>query len=332
MTERTIVLSRRDVEGLLDLDTCIAAVQEAFRLQSEGRAGRAAMLGYPSPAGRGGFHVKAAALDLGRVYFAAKINGNFSGNPLERGLPAIQGIVALFDAADGSPLALMDSIEITTLRTAAATAVAARYLARPGSRVAAVCGCGRQGRAQLRALARVLPLERAFVFDVSSDAASRFARELGAELGIDIEEVAAPQQAVAGSDVCVTSTPSRRPYLARQDLPPGLFLAAVGSDAPDKQELDPAILASATVVVDSLEQCAEIGELHHALEAGVLQRSSVHAELADLVVRRRAGRAEDDEVTVFDSTGVALEDVAAAVAVYERALAAGSGNLLELGF
>ena len=122
-----LLLTRRDVAALLDLDACIGAVEAAFRLQGEGRAPRPGVLGYP--AGGGGFHVKTAALTLSRAYFTAKINGNYAGNPKRLGLPAIQGVVVLCDAENGSPLAIMDSIEITILRTAAATAVAARRAA-----------------------------------------------------------------------------------------------------------------------------------------------------------------------------------------------------------
>ncbi len=321
----TLLLTRRDVAELLDLDECIAAVERAFRLHAEGRTLPPGVLGIP--AGEGGFHIKAAGLG---GYFAAKINGNFSGNPARFGLPAIQGVVALFDAEKGSPLALMDSIEITILRTGAATAVAARYLARPDARVATVCGCGNQGRVQLRALTRVLPLARAYAFDTDPARAGRFAAEMSAELGIEVAAVADLAAAVKASDVCVTCTPSRRAFLGRADVAPGTFVAAVGADNEDKQELEPTLVASSTLVVDVLEQAATIGELHHALDAGLMTRAEVHAELGEVVAGRKPGRASRDAVTIFDSTGTALQDVAAAVAVYEKARVAGRGLTLDL--
>ena len=156
----TLLLGREDVAALLNLDECIAAVEEAFRLDSEGRSLPPGVLGVPARGG--GFHVKAAGLELSRTYFAAKINANFSQNFERFGLPAIQGVILLCDGENGRPLALLDSIEVTILRTGAATAVAAKYLARPRSQTATVCGCGNQGRVQLRALTRVLPIERAY--------------------------------------------------------------------------------------------------------------------------------------------------------------------------
>ena len=325
----TLLLTRADVQELLGWDECIAAVESAFRLHAAGKSLPPGVLGVPSRGG--GFHVKAAGLDRGRLYFAAKTNANFPDNPALRGLPAIQGVVVLCDGEDGRLLAVMDSIELTIRRTAAATALAARWLARPDSEVVTVCGCGQQGRAHLRALARVLPLRRAYAFDRDPSAAQALADEIGTELRIAIAPVTDHVEAVGKSDLCVTCTPSRRPFLLRDHGRPGTFVAAVGADSPDKQELDPALLAAAVVVADVLEQCASIGELHHALEAGALTRGQVHAELADLVTGRKAGRGSRDEITVFDSTGTALEDVAAAALVYERAVSSGAGRSVALG-
>jgi len=159
------------------------------------------------PAEGGGFHLKAAFLPLERSYFAAKVNGNFPSNPQRSGLPAIQGVVVLADAENGEPLAVMDSIEITRLRTGAATAVAARRLARSDAAVAAICGCGNQGEVQLRALSRVLSLEKAFAWDVDPARARAYAERLSRELGLEVDATADPAAAVSESDVCVTCTP-----------------------------------------------------------------------------------------------------------------------------
>lgn len=325
----TFVFTRRDVQQLLGLDDCIAAVEAAFRLHAEGHSLTPGVLAVAAPEGT--FHVKAAGLRLDRLYFAVKVNANYSGNPARHGLPAIQGVIVLCDADDGRPLAVLDSMEVTARRTAAATAVAAKWLARKDSCTITICGCGSQGREQLRAVARILPLRRAYAFDREAAQAQAFARDLSAELGLAITPVVDHVDAVRKSDVCVTCTPSRTPFLRRDHVRPGTFVAAVGADSPQKQELDPRLMAEAVVVVDVLEQCAAIGDLHHALEAGVLTREAVHAELADLVTGRKPGRRTDEEITVFDSTGTALEDVAAAAIVYERAVAAGRGLSVELG-
>jgi alanine dehydrogenase len=324
----TLVLSRSDVLALLTLPDCIEAVEDAFRLHAAGRTLRPGVLSVRAEGG--GFHIKAAGLVGERRYFAAKTNANFPDNPRRAGLPTIQGTVVLADAGNGAPLAVMDSGSVTALRTGAATAVAARHLARPDARVATVVGCGVQGEIQLAALAAVLPLERAWVVDLDAARADALAQRASRTLGIRVERATDLRAAVRGSDVCVTCTPARRPVLARADVPAGAFVAAVGADSEGKQELEPALVASATLVVDVLEQCAEIGELQHALAAGLLTRERVHAELADVVAGRRPGRTRAEEITVFDSSGTALEDVAAAVAVYEKARAAGRGLEVRL--
>lgn len=328
----TLVLTRSDVAALLDLDSCIAAVEAAFARYGDGKAPPPSVAGVPTA--HGGFHVKAALLELapGRPYFAAKANANLPDNRRRHGLPTIQGMLALFDGDSGRVLALLDSIEITILRTAAATAVAAKHLAGVVPAAVLVCGCGEQGLAQLRALARVRTVREVFAWDIDAERSAEYGRVISAELGIPVTAVAAPSAAAARCDVIITCTPSQHWFLGRDDLRPGggTFIAAVGADNEHKQEIEPALLAAHTVVVDVLQQAATMGDLHHAIAAGLMTPADVYAELGEIVAGKKRGRRSDDEVIVFDSTGTALQDVAAAAAVYERALAAGAGTSITL--
>lgn len=323
-----LALSRADVLELLALRECIDVVEEAFRLHAQGRTLGPGVLSVPATGG--GFHIKAAGLIGERAYFAAKTNGNFPDNPRRSGLPTIQGLLVLADADNGSPLAVIESGSVTALRTAAATGVAARYLARPESRTATILGCGIQGELQLAAIAAVLPLERAWLVDTDHARAEGMAARATVRLGLKAEAAKDLPRALAESDVCVTCTPSRRPVVTTGDVHPGMFLAAVGADAHGKQELEPALMVSSTVVVDVLAQCVEIGELQHAVAAGLMAPADVHAELSDVVAGRRPGRTRADEVTIFDSSGTALQDVAAARAVYEKARRTGRGQEVAL--
>jgi ornithine cyclodeaminase/alanine dehydrogenase-like protein (mu-crystallin family) len=322
------LLSRRDVLELLSLAECIDAVERALRLHADKRTFGPGVLGIHAI--DGGFHIKAAGLSGERRYFAAKTNANFPDNPRRHGLPTIQGTVMLADADTGRSLAIMDSASVTAVRTGAATAVAAKFLARTGAETATIVGCGAQAATQLAALAAVLPLRRAWAIDTDHPRAEAFAARASADLGFRVETAKDLRAAVRASDVCVTCTPSRHAFLGVADVVRGTFVAAVGADNHGKQELEPELVASATLVVDVLEQCAEIGELQHALAAGLLTREDVHAELADVVAGRRPGRTRDDEITIFDSSGTALQDVAAAVAVYEKACATGRGMEVAL--
>jgi alanine dehydrogenase len=323
-----VLLSSRDIQTLLTLDECIDAVEHAFRVYGEGKAVPPAVL--TMHAKDGGFHVKAGLLELGRSYFAAKVNGNFPENRSKFGLPTIQGVIVLCDAGNGTPLAVMDSRDITSLRTAAATAVAAKYLARQESRTITICGCGNQGRIQLRALSRVFRPEIVFAYDTQDERAVQFSQELASELRISVKPVSDLAAAVRQSDICVTCTTSREPLLGCDDVAPGTFIAAVGADNPQKQELHPSLMADSKIVCDILDQCAVMGDLHHALDAGVMTRANVHAELGEVVAGKKPGRESSKEITIFDSTGMALQDVAAAAVLYEKAQRHGSGVRLNL--
>ena len=317
----TLLLGRADVERLLPAVTCIEAVEQAFRDHALGKVPAPGILGMH--AANGGFHVKAGFLGS---YFAAKVNANFPGNTE---LPTIQGAVLLFDAANGRPLAVMDSIEVTINRTAAATTLAARHLARPDSRVATVCGAGVQGRIHLVAIAAAAPLERINIWDARPEMAERLAREMSATLKLDIRAVA-DLSMVRQSDIVVTCTSARQAFLTRDLVRPGTFIAAVGADNSDKQEIDPALYAASLAVVDSLKQAAEIGDLHHALVAGAVTTDHVHATLGEILAGAKPGRRDPAAITLFDSTGMGLQDVAAAAAIYRRALASGAGARLSL--
>ena len=308
-----LFLSAADVERILTPQLCIEAVEDAFRQLAQGGVPAPGILGLH--AGEGGFHIKAGLLTADRPYFATKVNANFPGNP-RRGLPTIQGVVYLCDASDGTPLAVMDSGSITALRTAAASAVAAKYLALKDCNTALICGCGAQAMAQVRALQAVRLPKRWLAFDTDPSKAVAFAAAASAELGVAFRPGTDLAQAVGESHIVVTCTTARRFLIAREMVQPGTFIAAVGADSENKQEIEPLLLASSKVVTDLTAQAAAIGDLHHAIAAGVMGTEDVHAELGDVVAGRKPGRANDEEITVFDSTGTGLQDVAAAIAAY----------------
>ena len=313
-----LLLGRGDVERLLDIRRCIKAVEEAFRQRAAGKEAPSAMLGVHVDGGA--FHVKAAALISGAMYFVAKVNANFPSNPEKRGLPTIQGVLTLFDASSGTPLAVMDSTSVTALRTAAASAVAARWLSRPESSTLTIAGCGVQARAHVAALAAVRSLMQVYAYDVDPATAHRFAAEMSQQHGLVVEAVARLEQGTLQSDLIVTCTPSRQAILDVSHVRGGTFIAAVGADNAHKQEIAPELLASSCVVVDDIEQCAAIGDLHHAIERGLMTRARVRADLCDVVLDASHWRPDAHEIVVFDSTGVAIEDVAAAAVIYERAV------------
>src|SRR3954452_12687014 len=275
--EPTLLLSRSEVAQLLSIPECIDAVEKIFRQLGEGKLPAPGILGIKSE--RGGLHIKAGLLPGDRDYIVAKLNTNFPRNRAEHDLPTIQGVIVVCDGLNGRPLAVMDSIDITIKRTAAASAVAAKYLARPESSVATICGCGNQARAQLTALQSVLSLRKIYAFDIRYEAARDFAAQVGGEA----EPVRELRGALQESDIAVTCTTATEFFMRKEDVPPGMFIAAVGADDSHKQEIDPALVASAKVVADSLDQACTIGDTRHAIAAGLMSKENIHAELAEIV-------------------------------------------------
>jgi alanine dehydrogenase len=325
----TTLLSGEDVRAVLSPHVCIAAVEDAFRRLALGEVPDPAILAMHAK--EGAFHVKAGLLTAERPYFAAKINANFPRNGERSGLPTIQGAVLLFDAADGRLLAVMDSMAVTALRTAAATAVAAKHLARASSETALLCGCGGQALEQLRAIVCVRELSRVCAYDVDPSKADGFALAAEKLLGICVAPVRDLRKAMIECDIVVTCTPSKRFFVTADMVKPGVFIAAVGADHEDKQEIAPELLSRAKLVTDVTEQASRIGDLHHAIVARTMTAADVHAELGEVVAGRKAGRERDDEMIVFDSTGTGLQDVAAAIAVHQGAIVNGGGMQYEFG-
>jgi len=310
-----IILSREDLRAAMRFGDYVEAVADGFRLLAEGRCSS------PVPTqidvAHGAFHVKPGSLPRGPGYVAVKVNGNFPDNRARHDLPTIQGAVLLADASNGRPLALLDSLEITLQRTGAATAVAARHLARQDSQTATICGCGAQAPLQLAAVRYGLNLRRVFAWDIDPAAARAFAVRMQAESGLPVEAVTALPDATRVSDVIVTCTPTRVPFLGLDDVRTGCFVAAVGADNPAKSEIKPDLMARATVVVDLLDQAAVMGDLHHAIAAGAKRVDEVAAELGQVIAGSRPGRQAADQIIVFDSSGTGIQDVAAAAVAYE---------------
>lgn len=319
----TLLLQQSEVRELLSFAECVEVVEEAFRRHGQGKSIKPGLMHIDCGAGE--FHVKAGGLEFEQRYFALKANGSFFQNSVRHGLPNIQGVILLSDGETGYPLAIMDSREITMKRTAAATAVAAKYLANPSSHTVVICGSGLQARIQLLGLASSFALREAFLFSRNAGKAAALAADMSKELGIRVAATPDLKAALRVSQICVTCTPAHHFYVRAEDAVPGLFIAAVGADSPGKQEIDPKLLRSHKVIADLLEQSIQVGDLQHAVAQG-MRKEEVHAELAEIILGTKPGRTSAEEIIIFDSTGTALQDVAAAVAVYKKAVRLGKGQ------
>lgn len=308
----------------LDLEL-VDAIADAFTALAMGRVVMPPILHMAVPEANGEVDVKSAWLP-GLPSFAIKVSPGFFDNP-KRGLPSLSGLMMLLSAETGRLEALhLDNGWLTDLRTAAAGAVAARHLARADARIAGVLGAGTQARFQIEALTLVRPIERVLVWARDVVEAEAYADEMADRLGLDVLPVASPERLVLEADVVVTATPARSPLVVADWLHPGLHLTAIGADAPDKNELHPAVLARADrLICDSRAQCARQGELHHAL-AG--HPDLEVTELGAITVGRQPGRQSADEITVADLTGTGVQDTAIALLAYRKACGAGLGTTI----
>lgn len=262
--------------------------------------------------------------------FAVKISPGFFNNPA-LGLPSLSGMMALFSAETGRvQAALLDNGWLTDMRTAAAGAVAARYLAREDARVAAVLGTGLQARLQMEALTLVRPIERAVFWGRNADRARECANDCATRLGIETEVAASATEAVRAADIAITTTPAHSPILDADALHPGLHITAMGSDAEGKNEIDPAALAAADLLVcDRQAQCAERGELRSAIAAGTIPADRTLPELGAIAAGDHPGRENAEQVTIADLTGTGVQDTAIAVLALEEGVSKGFGTRIE---
>lgn len=319
-----LMLSRSDLAALMTTRDYFAAAEDAFRALAEERASTATPLHIDTA--RGVFHAKGGTYRSQRSYVAVKLNANFPGNPERTGLPTIQGAILLCDADNGALLCILDSAEATLRRTAAASALAARHLASPRARTLLLCGCGAQARAHVQALADLFQFDAVLCWDQHAAKADALAAHVRAELTLHAQNVEDFATAARSAEIIVTSTTAAAPFLGPEHVRPGAFIAAIGADNPNKSELAPALMARAALVCDSISQCKSMGDLHHALAAGAISRDQVRAELSEIVSGAKSGRMLSEEIVVFDSTGLAVQDAAAASMAYQRAVQTGRGS------
>ncbi|MEX2355681.1 MAG: ornithine cyclodeaminase family protein [Thermaerobacterales bacterium] len=328
-----LLLGSAELKQCLELGQVIEAVSEAYADDYRGESVLPPVVHLTVDEHEGEIDVKTGYLPrLGVV--AVKVAAGFFRNEAEFGLPSGSGTIVLLDASSGYPLAVLEGDYITQIRTGAAGAIGARHLARRDSSVAFVLGAGAQGQIQTMGLAQVLPnLKEIRVYDQLPEKAQAFKETISAQTGLDVIPVASIESGVRTADVVVTATPSRAPQIQREWLKAGTHINAIGADGPGKQELDPTIFRDAgKVVPDSWRQASHLGECQHGVAAGYLAAdgSTIHAEIGQIVAGHRSGRDHDGELTVFDSTGMGVQDVAAAGLAYRSAIELGLGQFFRL--
>lgn len=324
------ILTEADLRAVVSLDLeAVDCVEGAFHALATKAVAMPPILRLDIPEYRGEVDVKTAYVP-GIEGFAIKISPGFFDNP-KIGLPSTNGMMVLLSSRTGLVEALLlDNGYLTDVRTAAAGAVAARHLARKDASIAAVLGAGMQAKLQLQALALVRPIREARIWARDHAKANVAAEELAAKLGIPVVAVSDAREAVSGAHVVITTTPSTTPIVKAEWLEKGQHVTAMGSDAEHKNEIEPAVIGRADLyVADSLAQTRRLGELHHAIEAGVVGIANDFPELGQIIAGQKVGRANADQITIADLTGTGIQDTAIATLAFTRANAADAGTTFE---
>ncbi len=318
-----LVLTKEEIESVITIEDAIAAVEEGFKAYNSGKTVMPFPVALQIPDHKGDIHIKPGYIK-GYDTYCVKIASGFYEKPV----PSIHGMLLLFDSRTGEPLCFeVDRGYITDLRTAAAGAVAARALAKKKVKRVAVIGTGTQARFQIQALAKVRDFEELRVWGRDPRKVEKYVQDMGKLIKARIVPAGNPKEAVAGAEIVVTTTMSTTPVLKGKWIGKGTHITAMGSDSPEKQELGTDLLLAADkVVCDSIKQCSMLGEVHHAIEDGTMKESDVHAELGEILLGKKPGRESDDEITVCDLTGLAVQDVVTAQIVYDRAVKKGMGT------
>ncbi len=325
----TLLLNKDEVSSLIDLDAVLEAVENGYRSFNSGMVVQPDFMAVTLPGTHQGIDFK-GGLDMGSGYMTLKSSsGGFDNNP-KSGLPIGMNTVLLFEARTSALKCIMDGTWITGCRTGAAGAISVKYLARADAGKLCVIGAGKQARRQLLAMMRVRKLTEVRAWDALEEFLDAYVKEMSTETGLKIRECTTAEEAVRGADIVVTTTRARSGPIVRKDwIQPGTHIAAIGADMPGKQELYADVFTGAKIVNDSINLCLKSGETRNAVEAGIIRPEDIHAEIGEIILGKQPGRESPDEVTIFDTVGMAIQDIVTAAMLYKSACEKGLGTRYE---
>jgi ornithine cyclodeaminase/alanine dehydrogenase len=307
----------------------IVAVEEAYKAFSGGQVEQPDYIGIHLPALRGEIDFKLGYDRSNELISMKASSGGFTRNPVDFDVPPGMGTILLFDARTGGLVCVMDGSLITGIRTGAAGAVSVKALARKNAGIISSIGTGNQARMQIRAIREIMKIERIYAWDNHPETLSRYKSDIEREFGIPVVPAQSKQEAVERADILVTTTRGRGSVVEAGWVRPGTHIVAIGTDQRGKQELDPAVFRGARIVVDSLSQCTEKGETWHPLNQGIITRDDIHAEIGEILLGQKPARQNDEEITIFDSTGMAAQDNKTAEKIYRNAIDSGVGTFFS---
>lgn len=326
---KTLLLKKQEVANLICMKEVIGAVEEAYRAFNSNQVVQPGYIGIELNPPRGEIDFKLGYYKGNEIISMKASSGGFPNNPMTYGVPSGMGTILLFDARTCALVCVMDGSLITGLRTGAAGAASVKALARKDSRKITSIGTGNQARMQIRAISAVIKIEEIHAWGRTLESLTRYKTDIESELGIPVVIANSKREAVEQADILITTTRGKGSLVEADWVKPGTHIIAIGTDAKGKQEFDPEIFRTAKVVVDSIMQCCEKGETQHPLRENIILKDGIHAELGEILLGKKPGRERDDEITIFDSTGMAIQDNTTSTRIYQNAIARKVGTLFE---
>ncbi|MEE4015565.1 ornithine cyclodeaminase family protein [Roseibium sp. FZY0029] len=326
---KTLLLNKEEVSRLISNREVIEAVENAYKAFNSGQVEQPEYLSIHMPAPRGEIDFKLGYYKVNETISMKASSGGFENNPASFGLPTGMGTIILFDARSCALICVMDGSLITGLRTGASGAVSVKALARKNASKITSIGTGNQARMQIRAINEVMKIDEIYAWSRTAEKLAKYKADIESEFGIPVIITETKKEAVEQADVLITTTRGVGAPVEAAWVKPGTHIVAIGTDQFGKQELEPEIFRNAKIVVDSLAQCAEKGETWHPLNHDIITRDDIHGEIGEILLGRKPGREHEDEVTIFDSTGMAIQDITTADRIYQNAIAQNVGTYFE---
>lgn len=325
---KTLLLSKKDIQELISIKEVIDAVEEGYIAYNAGKVQQPDIVSMEIQEYNGETDIKSCYNELNKS-ISVKIASGFYDNGKNNDLPTMIGTISLFDGENGSPLCIMDGSLITGIRTGAAGAISSKLLARKNSKTVAVFGGGGQARMQIYALSQVMDIHEVRVYSEYRDELNKYKVDIESNTKAKVILCDTPEEAMENADIAISTTPSKRYFIDKSLVRPGLHIVAVGADMAGKNEWHPEIFKGAKIVNDSIRQCVSRGETRNAIISGIIREADIYAEIGQLLAGEKSLRESDDEITIFDTTGMAIQDNVTAVKLYEIAKKKGLGEYFE---
>jgi alanine dehydrogenase len=320
MAMKTLLLNKEEVRRLISMREVIGTVERAYKAFNSDQVVQPGYVGIHLPSPRGEIDFKLGYFTANEVISMKASSGGFGDNPAVHGLPTNMGTILLFDARTCALMCVMDGSLLTGLRTGASGAVSVKALARKNAKKITSIGTGIQARMQIRAINEVMKIEAIHAWDGNPEALRQYKTDIEAEFGIPVVMASSKKEAVGQADILITTTRGKGPLVEAAWVRPGTHIVAIGTDQQGKQELEPEIFRNAKIVNDSIEQCIEKGETWHPLDQKIIAKSDIHGEIGEILLGKKPGRENDEEITIFDSTGMAIQDNTTAYKIYQNAM------------